>query len=73
MTAFAIPERQSHNKGNRKSPKKDFSYKFAIKNTTAIFLTLMWLPAVLKIFALSGGVLKTPAGEFDSSEMINML
>ena len=52
---------------------KDFSYKFAIKNTTAIFLTLMWLPAVLKIFALSGGVLKTPAGEFDSSGMINML
>ncbi len=52
---------------------KDFSYKFAVKNTTAIFLTLMWLPAILKIFALSGGVLKTPAGELDSSGMINML
>lgn len=52
---------------------KDFSYKFAVKNTTAIFLTLMWLPAVLKIFALSGGVLKTPAGELDSSGMISML
>ena len=34
---------------------------------------LIWLPAILKIFALTGGALKTPAGEITGSSMMLML
>lgn len=52
---------------------KEFSSKFQVTNTTAIFLTLIWLPVLLKIFALTGGALKTPAGEISGSSMMPML
>ncbi len=52
---------------------KEFSLKFKVSNTTAVFLALTWLPSVLKIFALTGGALKTPAGEITGSSMMPML
>ncbi|ARV59589.1 hypothetical protein BZZ01_13965 [Nostocales cyanobacterium HT-58-2] len=55
------------------SKKELFAFKFKVTNTTAVFLSLVWLPSILKIFALSGGALKTPAGEIGSSGMKVML
>jgi hypothetical protein len=52
---------------------KENSFKFQVNNTTAVFLALTWLPSVLKIFALSGGAVKTPAGEITGSGTISML
>ncbi len=52
---------------------KESSFKFRVTNTTAVFLSLIWFPSILKIFALSGGALKTPAGEIGSSGMKTML
>ncbi|MBW4565462.1 MAG: hypothetical protein KME32_31130 [Mojavia pulchra JT2-VF2] len=49
------------------------TFKFEVTNTTAIFLALLWLPSVLKIFVLTGGALKTPVGEISSSNMMPML
>ncbi|GER90075.1 hypothetical protein KDW_42370 [Dictyobacter vulcani] len=39
---------------------------FQITSTTALFFALLWLPALLRIFTLLGGGLKTPAGELSS-------
>jgi len=50
-----------------------FTFKFEVTNTTAVFLALLWLPSVLKIFALTGGALKTPAGEITGSSVMPML
>lgn len=47
--------------------------KFEVTNTTAVFLALLWLPSVLKVFALTGGAIKTPAGEITGSSMMPML
>ncbi|NMG20676.1 hypothetical protein [Brasilonema bromeliae] len=55
------------------SKKELFSFKFRVTNTTAIFLSLIWLPSILKVFALSGGALKTPLGEIGGSGMKTML
>ncbi|MBW4632408.1 MAG: hypothetical protein KME30_11070 [Iphinoe sp. HA4291-MV1] len=55
------------------SKKELFSFKFRVTNTTAIFLSLVWLPSILKVFALSGGALKTPLGEIGGSGMKTML
>lgn len=52
---------------------KESSFKFRVTNTTAVFLSLIWLPSILKIFALTGGALKTPAGEIGSSGVKTML
>ncbi len=52
---------------------KETSFKFQVTNTTAVFLALLWLPSVLKIFALTGGAVKTPAGEITGSSMMPML
>ncbi|MBO3457805.1 hypothetical protein G7B40_021815 [Aetokthonos hydrillicola Thurmond2011] len=55
------------------SKDKQLSIKFQVTNTTAIFLALTWLPSVLKIFALSGGALKTPGVEITNSSVVPIL
>lgn len=52
---------------------KELSIKFHVTTNTAIFLALLWLPSILKIFALTGGAVKTPAGEITGSSMMPML
>ncbi len=52
---------------------KELSVKFHVTTNTAIFLALLWLPSILKIFALTGGAVKTPAGEITGSSMMPML
>jgi hypothetical protein len=49
------------------------TFKFEVTSTTAIFVTLIWLPSILKIVALTGGAIKTPAGEITGSSMMPML
>lgn len=49
------------------------TFKFEVTGTTSVFLALVWLPSVLKIFALTGGAIKTPAGEITGSSMMPML
>ncbi|OUL24391.1 hypothetical protein BV378_18555 [Nostoc sp. RF31YmG] len=49
------------------------TFKFEVTNTTAVFLALIWLPSLLKIIALTGGAIKTPAGEITGSSMMPML
>jgi hypothetical protein len=54
-------------------PGKGLSFTFKVTNTTALFLALLWLPALLKVFALVGGGIKTPAGEVTSPGLGNLL
>ncbi len=49
------------------------SFAIHVTTTTTIFLALMWLPALLAIFALVGGAVKTPAGEMSSPGLSNFL
>lgn len=49
------------------------TFKFEVTSTTAIFVSLIWLPSILKIVALTGGAIKTPAGEITGSSMMPML
>ncbi|MCW6035308.1 hypothetical protein K4A83_03335 [Spirulina subsalsa FACHB-351] len=39
---------------------------FGVNNTTVLILLVAWLPAVLQLFALVGGMIKTPAAELSS-------
>ncbi|GLV56347.1 hypothetical protein KDH_31880 [Dictyobacter sp. S3.2.2.5] len=48
------------------TPHAGFSFAIHVTSTTPIFLALVWLPALLTIFALVGGAAKTPAGEISS-------
>ncbi|GCE27550.1 hypothetical protein KDA_30340 [Dictyobacter alpinus] len=45
---------------------KGLAIAFQITPTTALSFALLWLPALLRIFTLLGGGLKTPAGELSS-------
>jgi hypothetical protein len=50
-----------------------FSFIFRVTNTTLLFLALVWLPALLQVFALVGGMIRTPAGEFTSPGIEQLL
>jgi hypothetical protein len=39
------------------------SLTFHVTTITALFFALIWLPALLRVFALLGGGIKTPFGE----------
>ncbi|MBW4645291.1 MAG: hypothetical protein KME23_20240 [Goleter apudmare HA4340-LM2] len=66
-TIFIVLSTFQINKGDK------LTVKFEVTGTTAVFLALVWLPSVLKIFALTGGAVKTPAGEITGSSMMPML
>jgi len=55
------------------APSKEASASFQVTGTTAIFLALLWLPSLLRVFALAGGGIKTPAGEINTGEGIDKL
>ena len=48
-------------------PSKGLSFTFQITAITAVVIALTWLPALLRVFALVGGGIKTPVGEVTSS------
>ena len=54
-------------------PLKSLSISFQVTSATAVFLALTWLPALIRVFALVGGGIKTPAGEFTSSGLTTLL
>lgn len=49
------------------------AYSFRVTNTTVLFLAVVWLPALLQIFALVGGAIRTPAGELSSPGIEQLL
>src|SRR5262249_50807174 len=48
-------------------PSKGLSFTFQVTSITAVVIALTWLPALLRVFALVGGGIKTPVGEVTSS------
>jgi len=55
------------------TPPKEASATFQVTGTTAIFLALLWLPSLLRVFALAGGGIKTPAGEINTGKGMSEL
>ena len=47
-----------------RKPGGGWSVDFHITTVTAVLVGLVWLPAVIRLVALAGGGVKTPAGEF---------
>jgi hypothetical protein len=55
------------------TPEAGIDVAFRVTNVTAIILALVWLPALIAIFALMGGALKTPAGEASTPGLLSTL
>lgn len=51
----------------------DWSLGFAVSNTTVLLLALIWVPALVRAIALSGGAVKTPAGEASTGGFLDVL
>src|SRR5947208_1749155 len=47
--------------------------KFRVTPITVVLVTLVWLPAILRIFAIGGARLSTPAGEFQTNPILQYL
>jgi hypothetical protein len=54
---------------------KDGQLEFSIQITpiTVLLIALIWLPAIVNVVALAGGGIKTPAGEVQSSGLLQIL
>lgn len=50
-----------------------WSFVFGIKPITAVMFGLIWLPVLLRILAVSGGGIKTGAGEANTPGLITLL
>lgn len=55
------------------SSQTGWSFSFAIKSITAVMFGLVWLPVLLRILAVSGGGIKTGAGEANTPGLISLL
>lgn len=53
--------------------KNGLTINFQVTEITVLFFIVIWLPTVLQIFALVGGAIKTPAGEFSSPGIEDLL
>jgi hypothetical protein len=50
-----------------------WSAKFSVSSVTVAVLGLLWLPVLIKVLALAGGSMKTPAGEATSGGLIEVI
>jgi hypothetical protein len=50
-----------------------FQIGFHVTTITAILIGLIWLPALLRVIAIAGGGLKTPAGEASTPGLMDFL
>lgn len=50
-----------------------WSFSFGIKSITAVMFGLIWLPVLLRILAVSGGGIKTGAGEATTPGLLSLL
>jgi hypothetical protein len=50
-----------------------FSFAFRVTTTTVLLIAVIWIPALLQLFALVGGAIKTPAGELSSPGIEQLL
>lgn len=46
---------------------------FSVTGTTAVFLALVWLPAIIRVLGVAGGHLKTPAGDVQTGGFLDLL
>ena len=51
----------------------DVSVRFHVTAVTAVIVALAWLPAIVRAIVLTGGALKTPAGEASTHGVIDLL
>ena len=56
-----------------RSANGELSGSFEITTMTAVFAALVWLPALLRIFGVAGGAVKTPAGEATTGGFVAVL
>jgi hypothetical protein len=50
-----------------------WTVELAMSTTTLVLLALIWLPALVRVIALSGGGFKTPAGEASTAGLLEIL
>jgi hypothetical protein len=55
------------------STQAGWAFSFGIKSITAVIFGLVWLPVLLRILAVSGGGIKTAAGEANTPGLISLL
>jgi hypothetical protein len=51
----------------------DFSGSFAPSTLSGVLVALVWLPALLRVIALAGGGVKTPAGEATTGGLLSLI
>src|SRR3954454_17151168 len=51
----------------------DVSVRFHVTAVTASIIALAWLPAIVRAIVLTGGAVKTPAGEANTRGMLDLL
>ncbi len=56
-----------------RGPAGHWSVELAVTTTTVVLLSLLWLPALIRVIALTGGGLKTPAGEATTVGLVDIL
>src|SRR4051812_13060945 len=56
-----------------RKPGGGLEVSFHVTTITAVLLGLIWLPALLRVIALAGGGLRTPAGEASTPGLMDFL
>ncbi|HET8955686.1 MAG TPA: hypothetical protein VFN18_08520 [Solirubrobacterales bacterium] len=51
----------------------EFEVHFHVTSVTALVIALVWLPALVRAVALTGGAVKTPAGEASAGGILDLL
>lgn len=50
-----------------------FAFRFHVSTIAAILIALIWLPTLLRVFAVTGGAVKTPAGEATTGGLLGFV
>ena len=56
-----------------RSPDGTINFALEVKTVTIILIALIWLPALLRVFALAGGRLKALGGELELGGLVQLL
>ncbi|HWT93504.1 MAG TPA: hypothetical protein VN238_10940 [Solirubrobacteraceae bacterium] len=57
----------------RLDAKEQLTLKVSVSTTTVVLVGFIWLPALIRAFALTGGAIKTPAGEANTGGLVELL
>lgn len=53
------------------SPPKPLAISFGVSTTSVILLSLLWLPAIIRLIATFGGRVHTPAGDIETDGLLH--